>query len=81
MPWFAFSFIFIFIIIVIAIFITVSIIIIVIIVISIIFFNFKILFLMANLLQVPSSNNSEFHIIRRSMREQRRLFRRQIGII
>ena len=47
----------------------------------IIIISIIIIFLMANLIQVPSSNNSEFHIIRRSMREQKRLFRRQNGII
>ena len=38
-------------------------------------------YLMANLLQIPSSSNSDFHFTRRSMREQNILFRRQNSII
>ena len=36
---------------------------------------------MANLLQIPSSSNSDFHFTRRSMCEQNILFRRQNSII
>ena len=49
------------------------IIIIIIIIIIIFFFFFFYCYLIANLLQVPRNSNSEFHIIRRSMREQKKV--------
>ena len=44
-------------------------------------YNYYYHYLMANLLQIPSSSNSDFHCTRRSMREQNILFRRQNSII